>query len=399
MAAVSRPFNFILIFTLLVLSYTNCNKFTATVDQASFELPLESSAPPDPIPAGLPPKGQGKFFLFMALIDKDVDNLVTFVIDPQSGKLTQTSAASIAGEIVPLGIHPNRKYLYAGLSARRSVAAFLIDQANGSLTFSQEVAIGINPVYIHVDSLQKNLLIPSYSDSKVVVLPIRPDGSLSETPTDTQNTDTNSHAAISTQNSKFVYVTNTVANTISQFLLNSLTGLLTPNSPAKIQAPIGSGPRHVVHHPTKNLLYVVDELGDSVTVYSEDPTNGQLSFQNSLSTLPAGVNGNSNFCADIHITPDAKYLYASNRGDNSLAIFAIDPISGFLTSRGQQKVEGVPREFEIDPSGRYIYVAGMRTKKLTSFKIDQATGQLAMIETLDSIGDPIWVYSLWLPAQ
>lgn len=377
----------------ILIGYSNCGDFVAytPLSQSSTNI---LAPDPDPLPPELPPAPE-KIFLYLAL--QGTNLIETFSVNLTDGKLTKIGSVATNGSVMPLAIHPNKKYLYAGLDARRSIASYLINPMTGLLTLDKEVPIVIRPVYIHVDAPGKNLITASYSDSQATVLPLLDTGSTANQTSDTKATGTNSHAAISVENSSFVFVTNTTANTISQFSFDSVTGLLTPNSLEPfIQAPPGSGPRHVVKHPSLDILYFVNELSDTVTAYNFDKITGRLTEIETLSTIPNNFNNNNNTCADIHITPDGKYLYASNRGHNSLAIFAVN-VNGALTPLGHQLVTGTPREFEIDPTGTFIYVAGLGLNKLTSYLISPTTGLLTEIEMLDTNGGPIWVYSLALP--
>ena len=157
--------------------------------------------------------------------------------------------------------------------------------------------------------------------------------------------------------------------------------MLTPNpTEAEVQSPAGASPRLVVHHPNLNLIYYVNEAGDSVSLYSVNPTTGRLTVGQTITTLPRGVDPSTNTCADLHMSHDRKFLYASNRGHNSLAIFSV-AADGRLTAIGHQLVPGIPKSFEIDPTGRYLYVAGLTANKLSSYRIG-SNGLLTPIESL-----------------
>ncbi len=398
------------LFGSLILAFNNCGDYKAVVYQGSApsELGEDPDRPDDENPQPElppPPPPTKKQFLYLAL--NGSNSIEVYSVNSADGKLTMTSRVPVAAGVVPLAIHPNRKFLYAGTSSNRSIAAYSINQTTAALSLDRVVSVGLSPVYIHVDSLAKNLLIPSYSNSAVTVLPLMSDGTLSANTVMqsgfgmnqviSTGVNANSHSAMSSQNSQFVFVANTSANTISQFNFNPNTGQLTPNAAEpQLRAPAGAEPRHVIHHPALDIIYYVNENGDSVSAYSINRNTGRLSLQQTLSTLPAGFNGANNTCADLHITPDAKFLYASNRGHDSLAIFAINQ-NGQLTALGHQIVTGTPREFEIDQTGRYIYVAGQTVNMLSAYSINRQTGLLTPIERFATNGSPIWVYSLELP--
>lgn len=384
---------FTLGFALLSLVFANCSEFKAT-NILALEGDLNTDPTPDPDPLPPQPNPVRKAVLYLAVPDANV--IETYAINLQDGKLKKTGSVNIQGEVVPLGIHPNKKMLYAGLRTKKSVASYSINPQDGSLTFLKEVSLGLNPIYVFIDFFAKNILFPSTSENAVAVLPIAPDGSLSDSVTDTEPTGSRSHSVIGSADGKFIYVPGLSGNFVSQFILDATAGTLTPNpAGASTLSPPGVGPRHVVHHPKKDIIYVVNEVGDSVSSYQIDKVSGVLTLGQTISTLPANYEGTDNNCADIHITADGKFLYASNRGHNSLAIFSIDS-QGALVSIGYQEVVGTPREFEIDPTGKFIYVGGLYSNKLSTFTI-APNGLLNSVEVLDTSGSPMWLYSLALP--
>lgn len=389
-----RFFAFAIGAVVLIVGFSNCNEYRSLQNLGLSANDQTSEPPPvqDPLPVPQPPAFT-KALLYLAM--PDVNTIDTFAINLENGKLTKLGSVVIPGEVVPLRIHTNKKFLYAGLRTNNSVASFAISQQTGLLTFVKEVSIGLNPVFILLDFLGKNLLMASTNNNAVTVLPLGADGGLSDMVSDTKVSGPTSHSVISSQSGKYIYAANTVGNTMSQFLFDSSTGKLTAHSTPKVQAPEGAGPRHTVHHPTKDIIYAVNENGDSVTVYQVDKMTGQLTVGQTVSTIPATFDPANNTCADIHITNDAKFLYASNRGHESLAIFAIDS-QGQLSPIGHQPVSGTPREFEIDPGSKFIYVAGLYQNKLSTFVIGP-TGLLTLVEILPTPGSPMWVYSLGLP--
>ena len=171
------------------------------------------------------------------------------------------------------------------------------------------------------------------------------------------------------------------------------TGHLTPNQTPTVEPSVQEGPRHVVFHPQKDILYFVNEQGGSVTAYHLDTDSGTLEEFQRLSTLPGDFEG-ENSCAQIHITPSGKYLYASNRGHDSIACFAIDEGTGQLSRLGQQPTEGMPRAFNLDPQGKFLYAGGLKTGQLASYCVDRGTGNLQPLETYKVGTSPMWVLIL-----
>ena len=156
------------------------------------------------------------------------------------------------------------------------------------------------------------------------------------------------------------------------------------------------GPRHFCFHPAKDILYFSNEQGCSVTAYRLDPSTGTLTALQTVPTLPDGFTGKSS-CAQIRMAPSGKFLYAPNRGHNSIASFAVDATSGLLTPTGHAAAEPVPRAFNLDPDGKFLYAAGLESGQLTGFRIDPDTGRLAPFATYPLGKRPMWVSILRLP--
>ncbi|MCH8829465.1 MAG: beta-propeller fold lactonase family protein, partial [Planctomycetes bacterium] len=195
----------------------------------------------------------------------------------------------------------------------------------------------------------------------------------------------------------FVYVPNPGADQILQFRLDGESGKLMPLKPAVVKTEPGTGPRHFFIHPKKPFAYCCNEKGSSVTGFSFDPQTGRLKAFQTLTTLPRGFTAN-NSNADIEITPDGKFLYASNRGHDSLAMYRIDQQTGRLTALGQVPTEKTPREFNIDPTGRFVYSAGQGSGKMVAYRI-QPSGKLKALKTYTVGRGPAWVLFIELPGE
>ena len=168
------------------------------------------------------------------------------------------------------------------------------------------------------------------------------------------------------------------------------TGHLTPNDPPRISPEAQDGPRHFCFHPKNDLMYVSNEQGGSVTVYSLDSLTGTLTAGQTVTTLPAGFTGH-NSCSQIQIHPLGLYLYVANRGHNSIASFAIDETTGALTPIGWTEVDPVPRAFSVDPTGHFLYATGLETGNLIGFSVDQRSGTLTRLESYPVGALPMWV--------
>jgi 6-phosphogluconolactonase len=162
------------------------------------------------------------------------------------------------------------------------------------------------------------------------------------------------------------------------------SGRFLPGTPPTLSMDPGAGPRHLAFHPERPWMYVVNELSSSVSLVKKDPDGSGYSIAQTLSTLPEGFSG-ENTCADIHVSPDGNFLYASNRGHHSIAIFSVDPENGTLTALGHEPTRGeTPRNFNLSPDGRYLLVANQTTNSLVSFSRDPKTGLLAFVDQVEA---------------
>ncbi|MFH1569128.1 MAG: beta-propeller fold lactonase family protein, partial [Gemmatimonadota bacterium] len=190
---------------------------------------------------------------------------------------------------------------------------------------------------------------------------------------------------------RFAFVPHTnPANAIYQFRFDEEAGKLTPNDPPKVQPATPEGPRHFAFHPTRDILYSVNENGCTVSAHHFDAQRGTLSSFQVISTLPAGVGGEEHSTAEIKVTRDGRHLYASNRGHESLARFEIEA-DGTLTARGHVPTEPTPRFFDLDPTGRFVYSAGQKSGKVAAYRIVPETGALEPMAVYEVGEGPLWI--------
>lgn len=320
------------------------------------------------------------------------DKIAIYTLDSPSGKLTHQEDIAIDGSPAPFTVSPDGKHAYAGLRTANTMVSFDIDSSTGSLTTTGSVDLESDPCYVSVDATGRHLLSAYYFAGHIAVHPIGPDGALGDPATEWLGTRLKAHCAHTDASNRFAFLPHVgESNAIYQFRFDSSTGSLTPNDPPVIEAPAGHGPRHYAYHPHANFVYFDNEQGSSVTAYRMDPNAGTLSPFQTVSTLPGGWSG-ENSCAQIHMAPSGDFLYATNRGHNSIAMFAVDPSSGELTSLGQQPTVGTPRAFGIDPLGSYMLVGGLDDGDLATYRIDMTSGRLEHIAT-QPVGDqPMWIH-------
>jgi len=322
-------------------------------------------------------------------------------------------------EITPLGLaaetinpsfvapHPNGRFLYAVNEVGNykgpnsgGVSAFSIDQATGKLTFLNEVASrGADPCYITVDKTGKYVLVANYTGGSVAVFPVLADGKLGEASAFVQHTGkgTNperqegphAHSIDLSPDNRFAMVDDLGLDELLVYKFDTSKGSLTPNDPPYTKIDAGSGPRHFVLRPDGKFAYVISEMGHTVTVFSNDAANGKLTILQTITTLPKDFTGR-NDDAEIEVHPSGKFLYASNRGDDSIAIYAIDQSKGTLTQVAIVHTGGKePRSFEIDPTGKLLFAENQRSDNIVVFKIDAKTGQLTPTGKVLEVTSPV----------
>jgi 6-phosphogluconolactonase len=280
--------------------------------------------------------------------------------------------------------------LYVAQRSSNSLSAYSINSLSGKLILINTIAAVDNPVYISTDKTGKFLLSAYYNANKAAVYGINADGSLKATVIKTITTGTNPHSILTDNTNQYLYIPNMTGNIIEQYSFNSTTGEFSALNPANVTPPAGTCPRHLIFHGTKNVVYVSNEVNNSVTCYRTNSLDGTLtSFQN-IKTIPASFAAYSK-CADIHITPDNKFLYASNRGHESIVAYAINENSDTLTTIGYYSTVVSPREFDLDPTGSFLYSAGETNGDLSYYKINKQSGQLDSISTFSVGKTPSWV--------
>ena len=322
-------------------------------------------------------------YLYVPIMSRE--NLLVYAIDQDTGSPILRHDVHLGYGGFPLCTGPAQEVLYVGF--RHSPGSFIsscrIDKATGDLTPLGKVPVDGVPCHMSTDATGRYLLSAFYSEGLVLVHEIAGDGSLVDPPVDRQETERYAHFATTDPGNRFAFVPHVEsANRIYQYHFDPATGKLTPNqSQPQLACGEGYGPRHLAFHPDLDLVYADNEQGSSVTVYDFDADAGILKELQTVSTLPPGGHGeNSN--AQLHMHPSGRFLYASNRGHDSIAMFAIDVGTGLLTSLGQQPSEEMPRAFGIDPGGRYLFAAGDRSRRLVSYRI-RGDG------TLEPFGEPI----------
>ncbi|MBM3942927.1 MAG: lactonase family protein [SAR202 cluster bacterium] len=321
------------------------------------------------------------------------DRVLIFTSNPVSGLLTAKGEVQVSGGPAPMAIGPQRRSVYVGRRGSKQISSFAVDQTTGGLTMSGTVDLETDPCYLSTDHKGRFVLAAYYEGARVTVHPVGTSGAVGQPPVVQRPTFRGAHCFQTDPTNHYAFVPHIAGrgpNLILQFKFDEATGQITPNNPDRVSPDEPVGPRHYCFHPRLHVLYFTNEQGCSVSAYNLNTANGTLKSFQTISTLPAGFQG-QNTCAQIQITPDGKFLYAPNRGHDSIAGFSIDPASGRLTSLGHTPAERVPRVLSLDPQGKFLYSAGLESGKLAAYRVDQNTGKLDRIHTYDVGQRPMWV--------
>ncbi len=311
-------------------------------------------------------------------------------LDKRAGTLRALQTLPMDGMAMPLALSPDRKKLYVALrSEPYTVAAFNIDVSTGQLSPLGSAPLPDSMAWIATDRSGRWLLAASYGGNRASVSPISADGQPAAAVQIVPN-GKNAHAAVPALDNRHVYISSLGTDQVFQWRFDATAGQLTPNDPPALAARPGSGPRHLVLHPNGRHAYLLNELDATVDLLDIDQQQGQLSLHQHWPTLPAGFDGKP-WAADLHLTPDGRFLYTCERNSSTLAIWRVDADSGMLTLVGHQATETQPRGFRIDASGLWLIVAGQLSHAVTLYRIDGESGRLTPTDRLPVGQGPNWI--------
>jgi 6-phosphogluconolactonase len=333
----------------------------------------------------------------------DSQGIYVYKFNSETGSAEQLSQTRTSNPSY-LVVSPDKKFVYAvneeGADKGGKVASFSFNKKNGNLTLINiKSSGGIHPCYINTDKKGKWILAGNYSSGSLSVLPVKkgilsnPIQTLQHTgngPDTIRQKSPHVHGVFIKKNSQFVYVTDLGIDKVMIYQQSKKTGMLSMTNSNYFLANPGSGPRHLDFHPNGRLVYLLNELTSAVSVLEDK--NGTLKEIQSLSALPLTFKGIST-AADIHVSPDGKFLYSSNRGtSNSIAIFSIEQQTGLLTIIGHQYTGGeTPRNFNFDPSGNFLLVANQNSNNIVIFKRNKDTGLLSETGNKINVGKPVCI--------
>jgi 6-phosphogluconolactonase len=331
-------------------------------------------------------------------------NVTVYQVDLETGKLSEIQSNEGAG-LTAITKNQDRLYRVGG----KEIESYRI-QKNGKLKPMGKEATEAKGGFLGLDATERFLAGSDYGGGSVAVWQIGEDGVAKGNPVSEMALEKAAHSSHFSPGNGFLLVPATTPNKVFQIRFDEKTGALEPNNPAFVSGPTGEGtaqqPRHIRFHPNGKIAYTtLERESPGVGVWSWDEENGHLTLLQNLITIPEGFEG-SITTADLHLTPDAKFLYVSNRdltdrkaltGKSSIVGFRVDPESGLLTLIGHTHCPQVPRSFAIDRAGEYLYAAGQTASKLEVFRINQDSGELTSIQILDTGKGPNWVLCVTKP--
>lgn len=356
------------------------------------------------------PASKGDYFVYFGTYTGEKSKgIYAYRFQPSSGKLTDLG---LAGEIASpsfLAIHPNQRFLYAvsetaSFDGKKTgaVSAFSIDAQTGKLTLLNTVSSeGEGPCHLMVDGSGKALMVANYGSGSVAVYPLSPDGRLGKASAFIQHTGSSAdpqrqqgphaHCVGFSRDNRFAFAADLGLDKLMIYRFDARKGTLTANEPAFEKSNAGAGPRHFAFEPGGRFAYVINEMQSSMTALAYDARKGSFKHLGTVSTLPKDFTG-KNSGAEVEVDPAGRFVYGSNRGHDSIAVFAIDSGKGTLTAVDHTPTQGkVPRGFGIDPTGAYLFAGNQNSDTVVLFRRDAQTGKLTPAGPVLKIPSPVCV--------
>ena len=337
------------------------------------------------------------------------EGIYQYRMDPATGALEFDSNTTGVMNPSYLAIHPTQRFLYAVNELKMyedkptgTVSAFAVDAKSGRLEFlNRQLTHGTDPCHVVVDAKGRHVFVANFMSGSVCVLPVQRDGSLGEASDFIQHLGSSvdpvrqkgphAHSVTLDRANRFAFVPDLGLDKLMVYTFDRTRGMLEPHAVAWIKVKPGAGPRHVALHPGGKFAFLINELDSTLAALSFNARKGVFRELQVVPTLPAGFQGEST-CADVQVAPSGRFVYASNRGHDSLVIYKIDRRTGKLAYVGHQSTQGrTPRQFEIDPTGRFLLVGNQDTDAIVPFRINPQTGTLAPTGQVLQVPTPVCV--------
>jgi 6-phosphogluconolactonase len=363
------------------------------------------------LPQARPASGSDRLVYFGTYTGETSRGIYVSHLDTATGALSAPQLAAELRNPSYLAVRPGGGFIYAVSEVNEAdgkpgglVTAFAVDKGSGMLkALNKQSSGGAGPAHITVDKTGTHALVANYGGGSVAVLPIAGDGTLQPASAVVQHTgssvnparqkEPHPHSVNMAPDNRLAYVPDLGTDKVMIYRLGATDGSLKPNEPAFAPADPGAGPRHFAFDPGGRFAYVINELLCTITAFSVDPTGGALKSMQTISTLPPGDKLTQGYSgADVQVHPSGKFLFASNRGHDSIAVFRIDEKTGRLTYVENEPTGGkTPRGFGIDPTGTFLLAANQGSDLVVVLRIDQATGALTPTGHTATLGAPVCV--------
>jgi 6-phosphogluconolactonase len=341
---------------------------------------------------------------FVYVSNAEDGEIAAYAMQPD-GTLKALARTQVAKTVMPMAVSPNRRLLYAASRSKPyTVHVYAIDRGTGALKALSTAPLAESFPYISLDRNGRFLFGASYGGHLVSVNAVGGDGRVFTEPLQVIPVGRNAHSILVDATNQFVYVPNLGTDQIFQFVFDEKSGRLASNTPAVAQLKPGTGPRHFVFSSDNRFVYLLSELLATVTTLSLDAKTGLLTEVSSASALPPDSKlqpgsprphprntDNDIWAADLHLTRDGKFLYASERTSSTLAAFGVDAASGKLSYLSSTPTERQPRGFAIDPAGRFLVASGEKSETLSVYAIDPASGALKLLQKVPAGKGANWV--------
>ena len=349
-------------------------------------------------------------FLFVGTYTRTTsEGIYVYRMDNSTGVLERVAVTGGIKNPTFLALSPDNSHLYAVAEINEhcgrptgAVYSYSVSPDSGDLAYvNQQSTGGPGPCHLTVDATGAHVIVANYQGGSICVLPIQTDGSLGEMSEFIQHEgssviphrqrEPHAHSVNLDPNNRFIYAPDLGMDKVMIYQLDLDSGNLLANKPAFVQVAPGAGPRHFAFHPDGTRAYVLNEIGNTVTAFNWDPESGSLEEFQTVTTLPADFLETSH-TADLHIHPNGRFLYGSNRGHDSIAIFEIAPDTGGLTPRGWASTQGrTPRNIAIDPSGQFMLAENQDSDSIFTFRINDETGMLITTGSVIKVPMPVCI--------
>lgn len=353
-----------------------------------------------------------KYFVYVGTYTEEGSKskgIYAYSFDPATAEIKPIGLVAETVNPSFIAVHPNHHFLYAVNEVSKykgqssgAISAYAIDSATGKLTLLNQIpSRGADPCYITLDQTGRHILVANYTGGSVAVFPVFEDGRLGGASAFVQyqghgknperQEGPHPHSIDVSPDNHFAVVDDLGLDQVIAYQFDGAKGSLSQNPLVSIKAEPGAGPRHLAFHPSGKFAYVINEMQSTVTAFAYDAAGGALRSLQTISTLPEDFTGH-NDNAEVQVHPSGKFLYASNRGHDSIAVFAIDRRRGTLTLVENIPTGGkIPRSFAIDPTGSFLLAANQKSDNVVVFRIETRTGHLTPTDQMLEVGAPVCV--------